>query len=211
MPIGFHPKPGQVLICDYNTGFIIPEMVKRRPVIVISPRLRRRNDLCTVVPLSTTAPQVIEQYHLEVTLRPALPAPWSTEVMWVKCDMIATVSFKRLDLIRGPKDFQGKRKYITHSLDGEDLSRIRRCVLYAIGWEVDKRLKCGYVNCRTRSATASGLKTLPRAAAPEVIASSGAVCRRAGPATGWPFFISPEVPIGAPVVSGASAGGDPRG
>ncbi len=49
-----HPQVGSTLICNYGTGFVAPEMVKRRPVVVIS-RLRRRADLCTVVPLSTTA------------------------------------------------------------------------------------------------------------------------------------------------------------
>lgn len=133
MPINFHPRPGQILICDYDTGFIVPEMVKRRPVVVISPRLRRRSDLCTVVPLSTTRPQIIESYHLELMLRPVLPRPWHSEVMWVKADMLATVSFKRLELIRGPKDFEGKRKYITGQLDDECLRKIRHCVLCAIG------------------------------------------------------------------------------
>ncbi|MGZ9034665.1 MAG: type II toxin-antitoxin system PemK/MazF family toxin [Rhodospirillales bacterium] len=133
MPIDFHPHPGQVLICDYNTGFIIPEMVKRRPVVVISPRLRRRNNLCTVVPLSTTPPDPVERYHLEVSLHPPLPVPWQSEVMWVKADMVATVAFKRLELIRGPKEFQGKRKYVTVRLDDEHLRRTRTCVLRAIG------------------------------------------------------------------------------
>jgi mRNA interferase MazF len=31
MPLKFHPEPGTILICDYTTGFIAPEMVKRRP------------------------------------------------------------------------------------------------------------------------------------------------------------------------------------
>ena len=54
MPLRFHPRVGSILICDYSTGFVAPEMVKRRRVVVIS-RLRQRADLYTVVPLSTTA------------------------------------------------------------------------------------------------------------------------------------------------------------
>ena len=56
-PITFHPKPGHVLICDFNTGFRPPEMVKKRPVVVIS---ESRQQLVTVVPLSTTEPNPIE-------------------------------------------------------------------------------------------------------------------------------------------------------
>ena len=58
----FQPKPGTLLVCDFGTGFKMPEMVKKRPVVVISPR-RRRSRLCTVVPLSTTAPNPVERFH----------------------------------------------------------------------------------------------------------------------------------------------------
>lgn len=44
-----------VLICDFTTGFQAPEMVKKRPVVVVSPR-RRIGQVCTVVPLSSVAP-----------------------------------------------------------------------------------------------------------------------------------------------------------
>ena len=33
--LNFQPKPGSVVYCDYK-GFIEPEMVKKRPVIVDS-------------------------------------------------------------------------------------------------------------------------------------------------------------------------------
>ena len=56
MPLTFHPRPGAVLMCQYEPGFVKPEMVKRRPVIVIAPRLRHRDKLCTVVPLSGERP-----------------------------------------------------------------------------------------------------------------------------------------------------------
>lgn len=133
MPLTYHPKPGDILVCDYNTGFTAPEMVKRRPIIVISPRLRRRNGLCTVVPLSTTQPDVEEDYHCRISMCPTLPKPWDSSWMWVKADMIATVSFERLELIRGPKDFQGKRKYLQCRIDDSSLQAIRRCVLFALG------------------------------------------------------------------------------
>ena len=59
MALKFHPKPGTILVCDFRQGFRAPEMIKRRPVVVVSPRLRNRTDLCTVVPLSTIEPRPI--------------------------------------------------------------------------------------------------------------------------------------------------------
>jgi uncharacterized protein YifN (PemK superfamily) len=52
---------------------------------------------------------------------------------WVKADMISTVSFARLELVRGPKDFQGKRKYIHQNVGKENLLKIRKCILCALG------------------------------------------------------------------------------
>jgi hypothetical protein len=37
MSISEHPHTGVVVMCDYNSGFRLPEMVKRRPVVIISP------------------------------------------------------------------------------------------------------------------------------------------------------------------------------
>jgi uncharacterized protein YifN (PemK superfamily) len=42
MAITFHPEPRMVLVCDFTTGFKEPEMVKVRPVIVLSPQ-RNKN------------------------------------------------------------------------------------------------------------------------------------------------------------------------
>ena len=55
MSIKLHPDQGEVLICDFS-GTVPPEIYKRRPVVVLTPGLRRVNRLLTVVPLSTTAP-----------------------------------------------------------------------------------------------------------------------------------------------------------
>ena len=70
MAITFHPNPGTVLICDFN-GLIIPEMVKTRPVVVISPRLRHRTGLCTIIPLSTTPPDPKMPWHWTLSLNVA--------------------------------------------------------------------------------------------------------------------------------------------
>jgi len=132
MALKFHPKQGAIILCDY-TGFKAPEMIKRRPVIVLSPRLRRRDGLCTVVPLSTTSPVRVENYHCQLELPRPLPSPWRAQTHWVKADMLSTVGFHRLDLIRTGRDQYGKRKYLNVIVPQDDLERIRTCVLQALG------------------------------------------------------------------------------
>lgn len=134
MPIQFAVPPGSILRCDYQMGgFKPPEMVKARPVVVVSPRLRHRDGLCTVVPLSTT-PSVHEApYVVRLELTPPLPEPFVAPLAWAKCDMLATVSFARLDMFRTPRDQYGRRKYLKRGLSPEDLERIRQGILAALG------------------------------------------------------------------------------
>lgn len=132
MPLTYHPKAGTIVICDYSTGFRAPEMVKRRPALIVSPRLRRREGLCTVVPLSTTAPYEVMPYHCELTPARAMPAPFDAPTFWAKADMLATVGFHRLDLPRLPRA-DGKRQYLAIVLSDEDLERVKACVRHALG------------------------------------------------------------------------------
>jgi uncharacterized protein YifN (PemK superfamily) len=129
----FHPEPGTILICDYSTGFRVPEMVKKRPVVTISPRLKRRDGLITVVPLSTTTPNPVCDHHCKIKMDPVLPRPFDSAEVWVKADMVATVGFARLDLIRTPREPFSGRKYLTPRLKPEDLKTVYQCVLHAIG------------------------------------------------------------------------------
>ena len=107
MSIQFHPEPGTILICDFK-GLNAPEMTKRRPVIVISPRFKHRTKLCTVVPLSTTVPSKIEPYHYKLNITPPLPEPYDANHAWVKADMLYTVAFDRLFLPFNKKTLQEK-------------------------------------------------------------------------------------------------------
>jgi uncharacterized protein YifN (PemK superfamily) len=131
MALIFHPEPGMVLICDYNTGFRAPEMVKRRPVVVISPRPRRKTMLCTVVPLSTTAPNPIEPHHYKIS-PDSLPGNLAENETWAKCDMLSAVSLSRLDRvkIRMP---DGRREYVAKRVTDADLVEIQRAVLCGLG------------------------------------------------------------------------------
>ena len=132
MAINFHSDQGAILICDFK-GFNAPEIVKRRPVIVVSPRLRLRGKLCSIVPLSTTPPPQIMPYHHKLYVNPELPEPYNANFHWVKADMIYTVSFERLYLLRDGKDNKGKRIYDDRVIDKADLLKIQQCILHGLG------------------------------------------------------------------------------
>ncbi|MES3005549.1 MAG: type II toxin-antitoxin system PemK/MazF family toxin [Patescibacteria group bacterium] len=93
----FQPKTGSVVYCDY-TGFVPPEMVKSRPCIVVS-KHKHNSKLVAVVPISTTAPKNLENYHVEMDSSFCL-IHLKGEKSWVKCDMINVVSLDRLNLVR---------------------------------------------------------------------------------------------------------------
>lgn len=135
MPITFHPKVGQLLLCDFSKGFKEPEMVKSsRPVIVLSGFIPGRSNLATVVACSTVAPDTVRSYHYKL---PEQSTPKCKHFMgrdtWIKGDMIYTVGYHRLDLILMSKDNCGKRVYFDQRLGKEQMSEIYRCVLNGIG------------------------------------------------------------------------------
>jgi uncharacterized protein YifN (PemK superfamily) len=132
MTITFHPTPGAILVCCYDPGFKEPEMVKTRLCVVITPRLRRREGLCTVVPLSTTEPQHVEDYHYRMELERSPPKPWEGTVKWAKCDMLATVAYHRLTPIGVGRSPDGTRKYIYPHATPEQIKEIRKSVLCAL-------------------------------------------------------------------------------
>ena len=125
MPITFHPHPGEVLICDFSTGFRPPEMVKRRHVVVVSPRRRHHSGLCLVVPFSTVAPEPIEAFHHLIPVG-AYPFFHPRRDVWAKGDMLTCVAFRRLDrvLLNG--------HYVAPSLRPDDFTAIQRAVLAAL-------------------------------------------------------------------------------
>ncbi|HEX4479977.1 MAG TPA: type II toxin-antitoxin system PemK/MazF family toxin, partial [Rudaea sp.] len=86
-----------VLICNF-AGFKAPEMVKARPVVVVSPNHLVRPGLVTVVPLSTTPPMPVEPYHYRLRGSP-IPGDPIDEV-WAKSDMICSVGVHRLDRVK---------------------------------------------------------------------------------------------------------------
>ncbi len=133
MPIQFAPAQGTIVTVDFDQGFRAPEMVKRRLAIVISPRIKERGKLNTVVPLSTTVPLKVMPYHCQLDIPFQLPAFWNQQMCWVKGDMINAVGFHRVDLLCLGKDHQGKRIYQDKVLPAATLQRVQQCVLHSIG------------------------------------------------------------------------------
>lgn len=132
MTVKFHPEPGTIVRVDLSEGFRPPEMVKRRPCIVLSPPIRGRNQMCTIVPLSTTDPDPVHMHHLKIRLDPPLPPPYDSPEMWVKGDIVLTVAFHRLRLLFTNKS-NGKRDYDVRVLDAETFERVRHCVRHGLG------------------------------------------------------------------------------
>lgn len=125
MSIRYDVARGTILLCNYSLGgFREPEMVKRRPAVVVSPRLPHRHGLCAVVPLSGTEPPHPVPYVVRLELAADLPDPFPQRIWWAKCDMVATVSFERLDLFRTARDQTGRRQYLHPKLAPADLERV---------------------------------------------------------------------------------------
>lgn len=123
MAMLYQPRPGNVVICDYR-GFVVPEMVKVRPVVVIA-RNRRNRRLVTVVPLSTTEPDRLEVHHHALARNP-LPGRERISC-WAKCDMLTTVSLERLDRYK-----VGRGQFAVPMLPVADFEAIRRAVAKAL-------------------------------------------------------------------------------
>jgi len=127
MGLSFHPHPGHILICDFS-GFKAPEIVKRRPVIVVSSKLPYRAGLATVVPISLTPPLREVEYAVKLS-RNYHPKEEIDLPCWAKCDLLANVSLERLDRFK-----VDRRKYIAPKATVEDLQRVRAGVIAALGW-----------------------------------------------------------------------------
>ena len=132
MTVSIHPQPGTIVIVDLNQGFRKPEMVKKRPAIIISALIPKRPTLCTIVPLSTTPPNPPMDHHCELHLDPPLPHPYVSPTMWVKADMVLTVAFHRLRLPFAGWD-QGQRAYDIRVISEDELQRVKDCVRSALG------------------------------------------------------------------------------
>lgn len=117
-----------MLVADFR-GFEPPEICKRRPVVVVSPRLPNRGDLVAVVPTSTTAPTKELPYHVRLSRN---YAPWDAGdgPVWAKCDLLMNIGLHRLDGFK-----VGRRQWETPRISDDDLARVRAGVLAALGFD----------------------------------------------------------------------------
>ncbi len=125
------PHIGQIVTCDFRSGFEAPEMTKIRPVLVLSSALPgRQRGLATVVSLSLGAPLTVEPYHMKLP-EYCVPGSWYCEGMesWVKGDVVTTVSYRRLCLIEETQDRRGRRRFFTRPIDSELMQQVYACVL----------------------------------------------------------------------------------
>jgi len=139
MTLACHPTPGTIVRVDLSEGFRPPEMVKRRPAIVLSKPIPGRPLLCAIVPLSTTPPKPILPHHLRLRFDPLLPFPYDAPETWVKADIVLTVAFHRLRLLLS-RSAEGKRVYDVRTLDRDTFARVRECVRAGLGlWLLPSR------------------------------------------------------------------------
>jgi uncharacterized protein YifN (PemK superfamily) len=132
MTVSIHPQPGTIVRVDLNEGFRPPEMCKRRPAVVLSPPIPGRSFMCSIVPLSTTAPNPVLPHHLVLEFDPVLPDPYSEPRMWLKGDIVLTVAFHRLRLLFSGWN-QGQRVYDVRVIDAHTLEKVRGCVRAGLG------------------------------------------------------------------------------
>lgn len=105
---------------------MVPEIVKTRPVVIVSPAHLIRPGLVTVVPLSTTPPEPVQPYHYKLLGNP-IPGSDAPET-WAKCDLFASVSLERLDRVK-----LGRGDYRVGAVSTEQVKAIRRACLAALG------------------------------------------------------------------------------
>lgn len=126
----YYPHQGEIVVCGFDDASPGAEMVKRRPVVIVSRHETHDRRLCTVVPLSTTAPHPVRSWHH--ALPHLIVSGWQASgPMWAKCDMLATVSFERLN--KPYVRTRSGRNYITHKLDPADLAAVLAGIRAYIG------------------------------------------------------------------------------
>jgi uncharacterized protein YifN (PemK superfamily) len=128
MAITFPPDHGQILMCDFTSGFVRPEMQKIRHCIVVSPK--RHTGTCLIVPLSTQPPKPVESWHYLIPRHIYACIECGTDV-WAKGDMVTHAAFERLS-----RPLENHRE-VRRVLQPEHLKEILKTLVHAIN--------CGHV------------------------------------------------------------------
>jgi mRNA interferase MazF len=126
MALNFFPRAGQVLMCDFS-GFKAPEMVKTRPVVVVSPRLPRRSEVVAIVPISLTEPSPLMPYQVRLS-KNYHPQEADDLPCWAIADLLMNIGLYRLEGFK-----IGRRQWATPQMTGPDLAAVREAVLHGLG------------------------------------------------------------------------------
>ena len=147
-------KAGDVYVLDYDQMFTAPEMIKIRPVVIVSPQTKDRSSgLAIVVPLSTTEPtRGMPKYVVPL----ANTYDWAHgKKIYAKCDMLNTISTMRLEHIRAyQKQMARGQNYVpVPHVTAEDLKAIRMGVAFAVDADkfISSELKREYANYLKRA------------------------------------------------------------
>ncbi|MEB1300990.1 type II toxin-antitoxin system PemK/MazF family toxin [Xanthomonas campestris pv. campestris] len=134
MSLTHHPQPGEIFYCKFPDEYMHGEMIKTRPVIVLSKQLTGRPRLVNIVPISMTPPDPVGPHHVLVGAA-YMPKRLRDRAgdRWVKCDMIYTMSLDRLELVTGHRDARGKRTYDKGALPPALLREIRVAIASCLG------------------------------------------------------------------------------
>jgi mRNA interferase MazF len=145
MPLTIVPDAGDVLICDFNTGFKPPEMVKVRRVVVLSPRSRTKfPETFIVVPISKTPPMTAMGCHCRFAPR-SYEFFDPIEAVWAKADLVTCVAHHRLDRLK----INGR--YSRAVIRRDDLQRVRKAVLHALGMETWREVEAQVVAAQAQA------------------------------------------------------------
>lgn len=129
MPISFQPPPGTILQCDFH-GYIVPEIVKPRQIVVLW-RHKSVAKLVYVVPISTTPPHDPDLAHRLPCVPLPRPGQDKATPIWVKCDLVYTVSTDRLSMPVNRTSRRNKAP-ININISTPDLMAIRGIVAKAL-------------------------------------------------------------------------------
>lgn len=113
-------------MCDFK-GFVEPEMVKVRPVMVISPKLPYRSEIAAIVPISLSAPRRDLPYVVKLS-KNYHPKESDNLPCWAKCDLVMNIGLYRLEGFK-----IGRRQWATPQATPEDLHAVRSAVLHGLG------------------------------------------------------------------------------
>jgi len=121
---GIIPEAGMVLMCDFH-GYVKPEIVKNRHVIVLSSKLFNSWGTVVVVPVSSGAPKKASKVHFMIPAN-KYPCFRADEDQWVKGNLLSHVRFARLDRVKA------NGQWCTPKIDEKDLGQVCAAAAAAI-------------------------------------------------------------------------------